>query len=80
MHLSHPSLPLVKSLDHSQRVERRRQANNPNPAGGQAQPAAGGTLGWVPPGHSSGADAGGWQPPAGGDEGVFEGDSWKPSY
>jgi len=89
MHLSHPTLDLVKSLEHSQRLERRKvQANPPQDQSGGAGTngaEAGDALGWVPGrmatgGGPPGGDAG-WVPPAAaGDEGVYEGDSWKPSY
>ena len=92
MHLSHPSLDLVKSLEHGQRLERRKIQSNPQAQtadqsnGGQPSDDV---LGWVPGrmatggpgGGAGGAMDGGWQPSASvGDEGVYEGDSWKPSF
>lgn len=91
MHLSHPSLDLVKSLEHSQRLERRKASSAPAPAPSDPNGAApaiqgedNGALGWVPGRMATGGappgDAG-WVPPAAaGDEGGWEGDSWKPSY
>lgn len=94
MHLSHPSLNLVKSLEHSQRLEMRKVQANPlqdtsGPNGNSNGNGVGGgdALGWVPGrmatggGGGGGAGDAGWVPPAkADDEGVYEGDSWKPSY
>jgi hypothetical protein len=77
MHLSHPTKSLVRDLQMSQRLERRKAQTDPNaaaPAGPtDGAAAAGGDLGWVP------QDAG-WVPPSHADDyGETEGDSWRPS-
>lgn len=85
MHLSHPTPALVRDLQFSQRLERRKAPAAPAGANGHAAPAAGPgeDLGWVPGGAAGGAGGGGdagWVPPRGGDEyGEQDGDSWRPN-
>jgi splicing factor U2AF subunit len=80
MHLSHPTKSLESSLEHSQRLERRKQASGGGRAGGNAPnlpPVS--NLGWVPPSLQQSAPeggAGGWQPSGG--NGDHYGESWKP--
>lgn len=89
MHLRHPTPQLVRSLTHSQRLERRKQADlaKKEGAGGGANgivglngAAGGGALGWIPPSLAEGG-AGGWvPPPKAEDEPEVSGESWRPSY
>ncbi|KAJ9098217.1 hypothetical protein QFC21_004546 [Naganishia friedmannii] len=90
MHLSHPTKSLESSLEHAQRLERRKQSS----AGGAAGGASTGNganlpptsnLGWVPPSLQTAPEGGpgGWQPPsasAHAGQGDHYEESWKPSY
>ncbi|KAI5452948.1 hypothetical protein NCC49_006482 [Naganishia albida] len=80
MHLSHPTKSLESSLEHSQRLERRKQASGGGRSGGNAPnlpPVS--NLGWVPPSLQQSAPeggSGGWQPSGGDDR--YQGESWRP--
>ncbi|KAK6909065.1 hypothetical protein I203_103076 [Kwoniella mangroviensis CBS 8507] len=74
MHLCHPSKPLVKSLEASQRLSRKKKSENGGPV------EENGGMGWVPGGGGGGGEPrddgpGGWQP-----RGREDGDlGWVPS-
>ncbi|KAJ9119391.1 hypothetical protein QFC24_005624 [Naganishia onofrii] len=88
MHLSHPTKSLESSLEHSQRLERRKQSSGgaagaPSGNGANLPPTS--NLGWVPPSLQTAPEGGpgGWQPPSAsahaGQGDQYE-ESWKPSY
>jgi hypothetical protein len=81
MHLSHPTPTLVRDLQASQRLERRKLAAQPS-AAGATNGDGHGDLGWTPAAAvGGGGDDAGWVPPSQGgeDHGEQEGDSWRPS-
>lgn len=92
MHLIHPTPSLVRSLQHSQRLERRKLSIAPRPElpsngipisndASLTKPVE--ALGWVPPGMNVAARGDtnvGWQPPPRNDRDDDYEDSWKPSY
>ncbi len=80
MHLSHPSPTLVRDLQASQRLERRKAAIQP-PSAGATNGDGQGDLGWTPSAVVGGGGDAGWVPPShgGNDHGEQDGDSWRPS-
>ncbi|KAJ9128293.1 hypothetical protein QFC24_000586 [Naganishia onofrii] len=88
MHLSHPTKSLESSLEHFQRLERRKQSSGGTagaPSGNGANLPPTSNLGWVPPSLQTAPEGGpgGWQPPSAsayaGQGDQYE-ESWKPSY